>query len=197
MSYSLLRIIFFLVIFSLIGLCIAKKKIRKIFVISIVTIGIVLFSFSFLYPIENKFIKFETAEDVFKYIHTGDILDITYGNDSCMVYYRNSNNSYSYCFVEKNLDSYKIISRIKINKIYKSFSSKGNFEIYNIRGTNDYYFLGLVNSEVEQIELIDSKGEIIDMDLKWVEESNFAYSFFENYSTDYYILLDNEKITLN
>lgn len=198
MLYSLLRIMLFLSLFILFLFFIKKIKItnKKALIIFSLVICIVLCTISFLLPFENRFIKFKSPQDVFYYTSCGEILDTVYGDNSCMIYYSKGKNTYSYQFIEKTKNSYNILSHSQIKRVSKKLDSNTTFEIYNIKGTSDYYFLGIVDPKEQNIGVFDENNIRINTDVKRVENSSFIYFFLNGYAEDYYLLVKGNKIYL-
>lgn len=191
MLFSIIRIVIFLIylIFVLknnITKAISKKSISIISVLFLVIL--------FLLPVENIFMNFKTPENVFNYTHIGQIEKIVYGNESCMVYYSKGKASYSYIFIKKNGEKYKIANTFNSKKVSKKIDENGVFEIYKVIGTNDYYFLGTINPQAMVIEIYNDSDEKIESGIERIEETSFVCFYLENLSKEYYLLVDGKKI---
>lgn len=191
MLFSIIRIVLFLIyiIFILknnIIKPISKKRILIISVLFLVTI--------FLVPVENLFVDFKTPESVFNYKHIGRIEKIIHGNESCMVYYSKGKASYSYIFIEKNGENYKIANTFNNKKISKKIDENGVFEIYNVTGTNDYYVLGTINPHAMKIEIYNEADKRIETSIERIEQTSFVCFFLDDLSKKDYLFVDGEKI---
>ena len=194
MLYTLARIIFWGITLLIVLIIIKKaKKISKKKVIITIISCIILCFISGLFPIENLFIDFQSPEDVFNYTSTGEIIDIIYGNDSCMIYYSTGPNSFSYLFVKKSENGYKISSNFSTKIVSKKFDQNGSFDVYNLSETNDYYIIGTINSEENTINIFNDKDEKVECEIKRVEDTGFIYCYIKDYTDRYYIIINGNK----
>ena len=60
------------------------------------------------FPFENSFISFSNPTNAFYYYNTGTIQKIVEGDDSAFIYYQIDNSTYSYTFVLKEGQRWKI-----------------------------------------------------------------------------------------
>lgn len=140
--YFLLRTMLFCIVF--ICLFFTLKKVLKLqrsnisILFCIFTAGITVI-LSMVYPIENYFCKFSTADKAFQYCSQGDIICQLDGGDSCAVVYRDSNSDISLKFLAKKGDGYGVQGGLMQNVIYRGSWNKLSFYIYHCRQTNDYY----------------------------------------------------------
>lgn len=202
MLYGIFRITFWGIVFALIFfLLIRKSNIARKRLTAIITLFIcaVLSSVSMLFPIENLFINFESPKDVFNYYQKGKVDNIINGNDSSMIIYSNGNNSGGHYIVPKVSKGYKLPSLFSVKKVSHRFERDGIFDIYNVLGTNDYYVVGMIISKESGIDIVDVDHEPIeeiiintgntDTDIKTI----LIYSFAENLTSEYYLLINGEK----
>lgn len=158
----------------------------------------VLSTISGLFPVENLFFSFKSPDKVLNYYQGGKVEDILNGNDSSMIIYSDRNSVVSHFIVPKSEKGYKIPSLFSVKKISYKFDRDGNFDIYNILGTNDYYVVGSIISEESVINIIDSNNkpvkniimEMGDTDIKTV----LLFSFIENFTSEYYLLINDKQV---
>jgi hypothetical protein len=204
MLYGIFRIIFWGIVFSLAYFLLMKKTKtarRKIVAILTLVLCMIFGSVSALLPAENLFIKFKTPEDVFSYYQVGKVDDVLYGNNSSLIIYSNGNNSGGHFIVPKSAKRYKIPSLFSVKKISSKIDRDGSFNVYNVLGTNDYYFIGTIISKENVINIIDSNNnevknitlEMGNTDTKTV----LVYSFVENFTNEYFIVINGEPITVS
>lgn len=154
-----------------------------------------------MFPLENLIINFKSPESVFNYTRTGKIDDIVYGEESCMVIYSKGNNTGGHFIIPKTEKGYKIPSYFSIKKVSDKFDRDGDFDIYNVKKTNDYYVFGTMLSKDNEIIILDSNNNevrkiVIEMgssDVKTV----LLYTFIEDFTNEYYILVNGDKIEVS
>ncbi len=199
MLYGAIRIVLFAIVFTIFYILIKKSKIvkKKLFTILSLITCIIFYSISYLLPVENLFVNFKSAEEVFNYTCSGDIEDVVYGDNSCMIYYSTNKSSFSYDFVKKTTDGYKILNRFRTKRISYKFDTEGSFEIYNVLGTNDYYVFGTVDPKSTNIEVYDSSNIKIESDIKRTKETSFIYFYLRRFTGKCFLLVDGEKIFIS
>ena len=199
MFYGIVRLIIFTLILIFIILKLNKTKFFKKKCVNVLTviILIILCSISFMFPVENLFINFKSPQAIFRYSYFGKITNIVYGNDSCMIYYSTGKNAYSHSILPKSSKGYKIQSLFSVKKVSHKFDKYGLYEVYNVLGTNDYYIFGTTITKEDTINIFGGNNGEIKGSFTKVENTNFIYSFVENFTNDYYILIDGNKIFIS
>lgn len=150
-----------------------SHKIRK----RIISFGIVIAIFycSVCYPIEQLH-GFDTPQEVFNYMYTGNIDFIEYGQESAYVSYRDSmsQSNFKSAVIAKEDDKYVIKVIGKIEEIYSFLDDGCSVKIYRVKNTEDYYI---------------TVFGIFDCDNIWDSDNNiFQFSKFgEVLSTTVYI----------
>ena len=204
MLYGTFRLIFWGTIFVILFFLLMKKsKItkKKLAAISILILCVSLGSISALFPVENLFINFKSPTNVLNYSQNGKADDVLHGNDSSMVIYSKGSNLGGYFIVPKSNKGYKIPSLFSVKKVSRKFDQDGSFDVYNVLGTNDYYVVGKIISTESEINAVDSNNvsvknivtEIGNTDTKVV----LLYSFVENFTSEYYLIINGEKIAIS
>lgn len=202
MLFNLSRIVLWLIVSLFVVIKIKKTKIVQKKLVSLLIVGscLVLISVSGMYPIENLFINFKSPESVFNYASFGKVDDVLYGKESCMVIYSNRNSTGGHYIIPKTEKGYKIPNYFYAKKVSNKFDSNGNFDVYNVLGTHDYYIIGTILSNASEQSIIDShnqpvKNIIIDMS-NTETKTVMIYSYVENFNTDYYLLINGIKTTI-
>lgn len=202
MLFNLSRIVLWLIISSFIVFKIRAIKIvqKKLFSLLIIVLCLVLISVSGMYPIENLFINFESPESVFKYTNFGEVEDVLYGKDSCIIIYSNRNSTGGCYIIPKTEKGYKIPNYFATKKVSNKFDRNGNFDIYNVLGTQDYYIVGTILSKTSEQDIFDSNNQpvkniVIDMG-NTKTKTIIIYSYMENFNNDYYLLINGTKTTI-
>ncbi len=203
MLFNLSRIMLWLIVSLFIFFKIRKTKIvhKKLISLLSVVLCLVIICFSAMYPIENLFINFKYPESVFNYANHGKIDDILYGKESCMVIYSDQNSSGGHYIIPKVKNWYKIPNYFITKKVSNKFDRNGSFDVYNVLGTQDYYIVGVVLSNFDEQNIIDKynqpiKNIVIDMN-DTETKTVILYSYLENYSDDYYFVINGTKITIS
>ncbi len=202
MFYGILRIIFWGVIFTLIFVNMGKRKLiqTKIIVVIFWGLAVIICSISFLIPVENYVLSFESPRSVLKYYQGGTVDDVIQGNGSSMVIYSKGSSSGGHFIVPKSTKGYKIPSLFSVKKVLHKFNKDGNFDVYNVSGTNDYYVVGTIITKENEINVVDSNNEQVrniiaeigNADIKTI----LLFSFVENFTDEYYLLINGTKVSI-
>lgn len=160
---------------------------------------IVIFSLSFCvllsaFPIENCFINFNSAKSIQQYYASGNYIDSVYGNSSYMVIYSTGSNTTSHFIGKKSTKGYKIPNYLGYKKVYNSFVSNGHITIYKARGTNDYYLLGTIFLQEDEIEIRDSNNLLMKSIVYQNGDTNNNLAVFYGFTNDIY---DNYSLRVN
>ena len=77
------------------------------------------------------------------------------------------------------------------------FDKDGNFDVYNVSGTNDYYVVGIILSDTVEPEIIDSENrpvKYITIDMGDTETKTVViYSYVKDFNNDSYLIIDGVK----
>lgn len=193
-------LLFSIVISLIVANKFAKTKTQKFCLILVVFLVLGLITSSASIRISNYFISFDDPESVYHLSHSEEIVDMVYGDDSCMIVFSKGKNKYEMYYVPKSEKGYKIPKSFSTKIVDNYFVDNGSFNVYNVSGTNDYYIVGMiiaseapatiVNSDNKKVKymIIDSNG----LDTKTIS----IYDYINDFTDDYYIMLDDEKISL-
>lgn len=198
MLFSLLRIIICIFASAVIIFILKKKNIKnKALPILIIILCFILVTLSGMFPIENLFVKFKTPEKVFNYTHKGEIHDIAYGENSCLIMYKDQHNSISHYIIPKIENGYQIPKYFAVKNVSSKFDKDGKFDIYNIKGTQDFYVVGTVLSNSSEHSIVDSLGNSVQYIVIDMEDSNtkilIIYSCVHDFNSDYYFYINGVK----
>jgi hypothetical protein len=201
MLFNLLRIVLWLIISSFVVLKIRKTKIvrKKLVSLLIVVLCLGLISVSGMFPIENLFINFKSPESVFNYTNSGKVNDVLYGKESCMAIYSNWNSTGGHYIIPKTEKGYKIPSCFATKIVSHKFDKSGLFDVYNVKGTQDYYVFGTVHlkDDGNEIDIFDGSDEKVESNIIRVGHTNFIYFFLDDFSNEYYLLINGEKVSIS
>ena len=202
MLYGFLRIVFW-GIAGMILFVVLKKKFasKRLALVSSITLFFVAGTVSSLLPIENLFIDFKSPESVFHYYQSGKVDDVIYGNNSSMVIYSKNGSSGGHFIIPKSTRGYKVPSLFSVKKVSKKFDTDGNFDVYHVLGTDDYYIFGTTFLKGNEITIVDSNGRPVKY---YAFESGddftktvLLFSYVENFTNDYYFLINGEKVFIS
>lgn len=145
-------------------------------------------------PVENKIIIFDSPEKVFYYTCVGEIEDIIYGDQSCMVIY-STQNSYSYKIIPRTEKGYQIGNVFSNRRVYRGLNQGNSADILQLQGTDDYYlwatFLSL-NSDITVSDSIHSSFQYIEN--RGNMNAFVTYGFIDDLPDHYSLYLDDKEI---
>lgn len=199
MLFIIPRIVIWLVASVLVILRIRATNIVRKRLVGFLSVALclIIVSASAVYPVENLFVDFKSPESVFNYTNFGEVNDIVYGKESCMVIYTDRNSSGGHYIIPRSEKGYKIPSFFASKKVSNKFDKDGNFDVYNVSGTNDYYVVGIVLSDTVEPEIIDSENrpvKYITIDMGDTETKTVViYSYVENFNNDSYLIINGVK----
>ena len=132
----------------------------------------------------NRTAVYKSPEDLFNNKQKGQIEAIIHGNDSCMVYYKNQRNIYSYVFLIKSPGGYKLLDASEYIKVFDSFNSQGSIEIFLLKGTDDYYLFANTDPETDEINVFYDDSREIRSDVIKIDGTSFFCGFIDDFSRD-------------
>ncbi len=198
--FYVIRVILWLIL-SFVAFTVIRKTIRcnhALATILSVTGCLAIISFLSIFPIENTFINFKSPESVFYYTSIGNIEEQILGQDSCMIVYSKGNSTFSHYIVPKKGKGYKIPCYFAEKKIWQKNGVDGVFEVYHIAGTDDYYVLGAVYTDDDRREIeVFKNSEKVETRIARINNTHFIYFNLQDFSGDYYLLIDGEKISIS
>lgn len=199
MIFYILRMI--LLILILVVLCMFFHKVAgrgtKTSVILGASFSIVITTAVSMFPIENLVTDFSSPESTFKYFCAGEIEEIIYGNDSCLVVYSDSQGMYKDCVFLKSGADYKLPSYFSRSRVAHVFTQNGLFNTYQINGTGDYYVQGSVHTAEGEIGVFNGNGSKIDADIIYIDHTGFIYFHLDSFQDDYYLILSGKTQPLS
>ena len=196
-----LIIILLVFITALIVNKITKTKKLKILLFIVIILSLTIITSLSTTSLINHFSNFKTPENAFNFTHSEKIVDIIQGDESCMIIYKTDDNVLSWDFVLKSENKYKIPYDFTSKQVLQSLSKKGNFSIYNVKGTNDYYITGIIVTESDNLTIVNSDNininyiianEIIVDNKK--QKTIYIYDTINKSINDYYLIINDEKI---
>lgn len=203
MLYGIIRIVFWSIAFAFAWFLLKKSKIvrKKIAAILIFASCLILGTISCLFPVENLFINFKSPEDVLHYYQNGRVDDFIYGNNSCMIIYSEGSKLGGHFIVPKSAKGYEIPSFLSVKRISHRLDSNGDFKVYHVVGTDDYYIVGMTVSIEKDINIVDcnnNKVKSIIVKNGDADDSKtvFIFSFVKHFTNEHYILINGGKISI-
>lgn len=137
----------------------------------------------------NKSMIYDTPEELFNYSQKGNIEVIVYGDNSCMVYYKNLNGIYSYVFCEKSNEGYKLFDTSEHIKVFDNFDSDGSLEVFLLNDTDDYYLLATIDPETKEVKAFNKDNIEIQSQIMQIHETSFFVGYIDEFTNDSYILI--------
>ena len=189
----------------------ANKKIRKKgirFVVSVMLFFISAMVVSYgCTAFINLITDFKTPQSIFKFNHTEEIVDVVEGDESCMIVFRKDKNSYGQDYYLKSGDEYKFTYSFQTKKVASSTGKYGICSIDNVRRTNDYYVVGgatiedgkslTVTGNDNQVFQYTAVGDTLVLPNGKKQKDILFYSTFNDFSDDYCLIINGEKISFN
>jgi len=198
--FNVFRVFLWLAIIAVVFIWTKKSAVKKRgLIISLVALlSFALITVASVFPIENLFISFQSPENVFNYAENGEVDEVIYGKESCMVIYSNDKNTRAPYFTPKKEKGYKIPSYFGIKRISQKFDQDGLFNVYHVLGTDDYYIVGFANADSLRVDIYSGDNVLVAntkvITIKSDSNSIRFYSYIENFTTEYYLLIDGKRV---
>ena len=168
-----------------------------------VAVCFILVALSAMFPLENLFFRFSSAEQVFRYTQTGTVKQIVYGEDSALVVYQDHTGAESFLVVPGADQEYRIPNYFFKERIcyHMDWDALFSYWIYHAQGTQDYYVIGFCFVEGREVEVSDSMGREIVATGRYEESQNETcisfYAYTDQISDSYFLLINGEKYAIN
>lgn len=171
---------------------------RRVFFLSLASV-IVLGTISYIVPVENALITFQSPESAFHYTNSGDIKLVLEGQNTDMVI-SSKNEIYTYILLPKNNNGWKIGSGADIKTIAKKTSEDVIVDVYQYKNSNDYFITvfvtngGAADVSDNQESTFYSLSQYND-----VLESyyNTYYAHIQNWNDQYILIVNGETMNLH
>lgn len=196
-----IRVIGLIIMATIAILIIQRSKFVLKHMISILTIilCVTLISLTAMFPLENIFYDFKSAENVFRYTTSGEIKETIYGKESAMIVYSKDTSTIGQYIIPKSEKGYEIPTYFTSNRVSYKFDENGIFRVYNVRSTEDYYVLATINSsrkKGDNIAVIGKDGVKIETEIYISEEGSFLFFYLNDISEDCCLLYNDNKIPI-
>lgn len=200
MMFNVIRIILFVILSGLSVFIRKKYSFVKRGVITVLTVvfSLMLICVISLFPFENFFMNFDAAEDVFIYSRCGMITEIIHGDESCMIIYSKGNDTFDHYIIPKTDKGYIIPGFSSVKTVSKRFDKNGLLNVYNVRGTDDYYVFGAVNLDNRKngVKVFQDEDEEIETEIYNVSNSGFIYFYIKNFTPSFHLVINEQKVML-
>lgn len=196
-----LRIFLSIAILVSIIVLFAKKIIHKNYLkILIIAVAISFVVCINAFPLEQIFLKANSVEELFiQMVPYGNVQNIVYGKDSCMLTTKVNSSSITHYYFLKIEDGYKPLGDKDVICVEKTSPGNGLYQIYNVSGTQDYYLTGqyIGQNDIEISDNLGSEFSLLQEDT--MESSTFSYFYFveaylNSYSQDYSLVVNGHEI---
>lgn len=198
--FIVLRFSFFLTIFIIyfiLGKRFDTTNRRKKLVIVFVIVEIV-FVISTLIPIENAFVTFPTAQSAYCYNHFGEIELIIDGPKTSFVIGK-QHDSDIIAIIPKTKDGWKIGMGTDIKRAAQIFSDGISVEVYQYKGTDDYY-ISVLDTQGGLSDLTDNQNTAFQYTIKTDTALNRTFytyfAYIESFDDQYTLTVNGKEIRL-
>ena len=129
---------------------------------------------------------------------SGEIEEIIYGSESCLVVYSDSNGTFKDCVFIKSGANYKLPTCFSLSKVAHVFTQNGLFNTYQVNGTSDYYVQGSAPTlEGEEIGVFNGDGSKINTNVFRIDHTGFVYFHLSSFQDDYYLMFSGKTQPLS
>ncbi len=193
------RIILFLALSFLLFRIIRRSRIqnKKAVTIASVVLCLCLLSLSAVFPVENGFVHFRSAEAAFRYSSRGTIEHVIHGSDSCMVVYSTGPGAYNDAIFPMSEQGYQLPNFYGIQETANEGLENGSFEVLRLRGSDNYYVRGVVVSENDDIQAVDCNGNAVCTIRTGDDRATLFYAWADTYETSYSITVNGQQIVIS
>lgn len=188
--YYIIRYAVFIILAVVVFLIMKKQgRLNKKTVIGSIIAAIVLCGVSDLVPVENLFVKFPTAESVYKYVSMGNARYTADGDKTAFVMGSNMMNKKSneWYIVSKDDESYKI--NVGNDKLSISMIDGCSISLITDKKTKDSYAI-ITSNDIGQLRLNDNHNSNF-------KKTSFSPIFGYEYIVYLGVLDDDYRITIN
>lgn len=203
MFYIPIRITFFIVLAC--GIFIFRNKVWKNKSKLLIKIGLVLLIlvciFIWILPIENIFLRFETPVESFYYSFSNkEILKIIRYENIAVILYGKNNSNYGLCFIQRDQKGWKVdtpnMSLIKTQSWDKAFIQTKKLECNTFISIIEYIYNGSIPNINSLSDTNDSVFLNFELDFNY-GRMIFYYTFTDISSPEYFLIINDEKISIN
>jgi hypothetical protein len=148
-----------------------------------------------VYPVENIFVTFDSSEDAARYASRGTLVDVIHGENSCLAFSSVREGENQATYVRKTEKGYKLCGVLSVKNISQIKNDKIILNVYNVRNTSDYYIsLDIMFIGNKEVKIYNHSGEQIECEIKVIEAVPFSWVYINDFSDDYYIVLNGERM---
>lgn len=173
-----------------------KNQFRIIIIAVAVTIVVCINTF----PFEQIFLKANSVEELFtQMVPYGNVENIVYGKDSCMLTTKVNSSSITHYYFLKTEDGYKPLGDKDVICVEQTSPDNGLYQIYNVLETQDYYLTGhyIGQNDIKISDNLGSEFSLLSEDT--MESSTFSYFYFveaylNSYSLNYSLIVNGREI---
>ena len=199
MIMILSRIILFLAFSFVLFQLIQRSKIKNKKSTTIITIIIclILLSLTAVFPVENLFIQFKSAESAFRYSSRGTIEYVIHGSDSCMVVYSDRSSTYNDSLLPMSEHGYQLPNYYGVKVISNEIFENGSFEVLQLAGSKNYYVRGVVILDNDNIQAVDCNGNKVFTIQTGDGRTTLFYALADTYESGYWFTINGENVVIS
>ncbi len=196
MPFIIIRLIFFCIVLIAAFLIIKKQRLkneRRNRIIAFISAMVLTTLFS-LFPVENAFVSFPTAEKAYAYNHTGKVKLTVNGNDSDFIVGEKGNTDV-YAIIPKTNNRFKIGMGTDMRQVFKKTSDGISVCVYRFKETDDYY-ISVFDADGGETEITDNCNSVFEYTSSFNSALNKKfytyYAFIENYNDGYSVSVNGK-----
>lgn len=182
---------------SVLGKLLLHKIIKNKKIASVLSVlwCVLIFFLMAVYPVENIFVTFDSSEDAARYASRGTLVDVIHGENSCLAFSSVREGENQATYVRKTEKGYKLCGVLSVKNISQIKNDKIILNVYNVRNTSDYYIsLDIMFIGNKEVKIYNHSGEQIECEIKVIEAVPFSWVYINDFSDDYYIVLNGERM---
>lgn len=199
MIMQLLKVIIIILSAVLPVYAFVRRKKVWLKIISIVAFVMVLVLVSVAH-FENIFYKCDTPEMLFEKLHSSEIFNLAYGDNSAVIIYATEDGQFSYDIYVKTGRGYRNTYFWEIDRETYLTEKAGIFVVYHVKPTNEIYLDGMLVSDTQPI-IEDNFGSAyncrIMMENDGVSVKTYSVlGYYKSSDDNYSLTINGETINL-
>lgn len=163
----------------------------------VVCLAIVCLGFTVV-PLDAIFFRADSPEKVFHRLSSDPVVEMVYGNDSCMIVSVDGAGVYQSTYLAHDEKGYRIPRANTSKRVYSTAPGAVAFDVVRLSGTADHFLVGTATGMTDAIEISDS----LCSDFYIIKEDNTEsslttyryYAYLDSFDDDYCITIDGQTL---
>ena len=177
-----------------------KKSNKRTWRLLLAIIVLVLTSFTFLLPLENMFVTFDSPKDVYEYVKLGKPnIKLIIENSETALVINEENGTYSYLIVPRTSMGWKLGVGADTKLVSSCLVDGIAVNIYQYKSTSNYY-LSVIDTDGSGGKISDSaNSEFIPLNVDTIStdtEVQAYVAYISELTPQYCIWIDGKKVSL-